>query len=294
MQNSLDEFEKDDSGNRASPTESARKLNEAKNRLRHVYQPLTLDADKYKPERTVDSIGIYIRDNSIQRILYSEISGFIVGLSEKERATVSTNLERLLSYVLDNDVSTDIQKISIKIYDHFQLNLIQLENAKAASDKAIAASIVDEKEKLHQEVKGIEKEYITILGIFASIMLAFVGSFTFSTSVLNNISKADVYSLALIALVIGLVFVILITVLLDFLRDINDKVVKDTKGKRKISIVSKCAIILLTVLIIITMLGSVLAKVKLPEKIYIDSTQTQSHSEMSGADEERATDRKSE
>ena len=80
--------------------------------MRDVYQPLTLDADKYKPERTVDSIGIYIRDNSIQRILYSEISGFIVGLSEKERATVSTNLERLLSYVLDNDVSTDIQKIA--------------------------------------------------------------------------------------------------------------------------------------------------------------------------------------
>ena len=130
----------------------------------------------------------------------------------------------------DNAVSPDIQKISIKLYDHFQLNLIQLENAKAASDKAIAESIVEEKEKLHQEVKGIEKEYITILGIFAAIMLAFVGSFTFSTSVLENIAKTDVYSIALIALIIGLVFLILITVLIDFLRDINDKVVKDDLG----------------------------------------------------------------
>ena len=87
--------------------------------MRDVYQPLTLDADKYKPERTVDSIERYIRDNSIQRILYSEISAFIVGLSENERATVSTNLDRLVSYVLDNAISTDIQKIIIKIYNHF-------------------------------------------------------------------------------------------------------------------------------------------------------------------------------
>lgn len=78
--------------------------------------------------------------------MYSEISSFIVGLNESERATVSTNLETLVSYVLDNDVGLDIQKISIKLYDHFQLNLIQLENAKKSSDRAIAESIVYEKE----------------------------------------------------------------------------------------------------------------------------------------------------
>lgn len=271
MNNLLDKLGKNDSGIDASPTESAKKLNDVKRRLQYIYKPLKLEAGKYKPELSVTSIGLYIKDNPIQRILYSEISSFIVGLNENERATVSTNLDTLVSHVLDNAVSPDIQKISIKLYDHFQLNLIQLENAKAASDKAIAESIVEEKEKLHQEVKGIEKEYITILGIFAAIMLAFVGSFTFSTSVLNNIAKTDVYSIALIALVIGLVFLILITVLIDFLRDINDKVVKDEKGKRKINVVSKCAIILLSVLIIITMLGSVLVKIELPEKVYIGS-----------------------
>ena len=79
-------------------------------------------------------------------------------------------------------------------------------------------------EESHKEIKGIQKEYITILGIFAAIMLAFVGSFTFSTSVLNNVGKTDVFELVIVALVIGLVFILLISILIDFLREINDKV----------------------------------------------------------------------
>ena len=63
----------------------------------------------------------------------------------------------------------------------------------------------DEVEESHKEIKGIQKEYITILGIFAAIMLAFVGAFTFSTSVLNNLGKADTLELVAVAIVIGLV-----------------------------------------------------------------------------------------
>lgn len=67
----------------------------------------------------------------------------------------------------------------------------------------------DEIEESHKEIKGIQKEYITILGIFAAIMLAFVGAFTFSTSVLNNLGRVDTLELVAVALVIGLVFVLL-------------------------------------------------------------------------------------
>ena len=73
------------------------------------------------------------------------------------------------------------------------------------------------------EMKTIEREYITILGIFAAIMLAFVGSYTFSTSVLNNIGKVSLSSLLIISSLIGIVFYKLISLLLSFLYDINGK-----------------------------------------------------------------------
>lgn len=89
MPDPLDKLDKSDNGTNAVPTESAKKINDIKRRLHHVYQPLTLEAVKYKSDRTVNSIEIYTKDNPIQRILYSEISSFIVGLNENERATVS-------------------------------------------------------------------------------------------------------------------------------------------------------------------------------------------------------------
>ena len=269
MPDALDKLGRNSSGLEAAPSKSSKTINDAKKLLSYICVPLKLDSSEYKPERTVEKIDIYIRDNSIDRILYSEITSFIVGLNENERATASTNLDTLISYVLDNDVKPDIRKISIKLYDHFQLNLIQIENAKAASDKAIAESIADEKEKLHDEVKRIEKDYITILGIFASIMLAFIGSFTFSTSVLNNISNVNGFLLMMVALVIGLVFVILITILLDFLREINDKIEVDTNGNRKYYHASKLAIIIFCILIAISVIGNTISKIRLPETIYI-------------------------
>lgn len=100
----------------------------------------------------------------------------------EQRGIFATNVEKLLLYSLDekNHVGADTKKIIVEIYDHFQLAISQIENA----NNIFAASIEDAKDKLQQQVKGVEKEYISILGIFASIVLAFVGGITFSTSVL--------------------------------------------------------------------------------------------------------------
>ena len=72
----------------------------------------------------------------------------------------------------------------------------------------------------------MQKEYSAIVGIFAAIVLAFTGGMAFSSSVLENIDKASVYRITLIAFVIGLVFFNLIWLLIDFIREINGKVIR--------------------------------------------------------------------
>ncbi len=79
-------------------------------------------------------------------------------------------------------------------------------------------------------VIGIEREYVTILGIFASIVLAFVGGITFTTSVLQNIDKVSVFRLILTVDVIGAVLVNVIYLLISFILKINDK---DKEGNGK-------------------------------------------------------------
>lgn len=72
----------------------------------------------------------------------------------------------------------------------------------------------------------MQKEYITILGIFAAIVLAFTGGIVFSSSVLENIDKPSIYRISLMAFIIGLVFFNLIWILIDFIRDINGKEIR--------------------------------------------------------------------
>ena len=157
----------------------------------------------------------------------------------------------------DGDKLIDISKSIIKLFDHTNLEVArinytkQLNNATKsdlASTKellkkqreefdntkseteTIRNTLREETEKANKKIednqKQMQNEYVTILGIFAAIVLAFTGGMTFSSSVLNNISKASVYRLSLISFIIGLVFFNLIWVLIDFVRDINGKTIK--------------------------------------------------------------------
>lgn len=267
-------FKNEDNNKTVKPSVASKKLTESKRRLNGICRSLLIDSSIYSAKKTVESVDIYIgTTEKVDRILYSEISAFIIGLDEKGRGTFSTNVMSLLQYVLDdgNKVGEDSKRICIKLYDHFQLNLTQIESANNITVAGIAKSFEKESEELNRKVKGIEKEYITILGIFAAIMLAFVGTFTFSTSVLNNIGKADVFTLVIVAVVIGVVFISLVSVLLDFLREINDKLPLKENGNRKWNITARNVLVTLLLIIVVALIGIGISRMKLPETINIGS-----------------------
>lgn len=180
----------------------------------------------------------------MERVLYSEITCYIYTLGYVERGTLSSNVESLFIYALNNpksDISDSCSKMIVKIYDHCQLALLQIESTKDILGSGVEESKID----LQREIKSVEKEYITILGIFAAIVLAFVGGITFSTSVLNNIANASIYRTLLVSLVIGLV---LVNVLFGLFYYINS-IVK-TKSNISPLIISNVVIILMIALIL--------------------------------------------
>lgn len=75
--------------------------------------------------------------------------------------------------------------------------------------------------KLRQKaLKMQKKEYITILGIFAAIVLAFTGGMIFSSSVLEYMHSVSIYRILLITLVIGLILFNVIYALVWFISKI--------------------------------------------------------------------------
>lgn len=169
------------------------------------------------------------------------------------------------------DISTEI----VKLYDHTNLDISRINYTKrmasetkseltqaqfliqdlkeqlAQSDRTLDETttyLKSESERLKNEVhesqKKMQNEYITILGIFAAIVLAFTGGMTFSSSVLENVHKASIYRLSVIVLFMGLVLFNLIWLLIDFLRDINGRGIR----KKWIFLISNILIMICLIL----------------------------------------------
>ena len=119
------------------------------------------------------------------------------------------------------DISDSIRKL----YDHVSLDIARILYSDAGDRKTAGeTAIIDMQSQLNQiqteinrtkiaqsnvetELEKQQREYISILGIFAAVVLAFTGGIAFSTSVLNNINTVSVYRIILVSLIIGLVLI---------------------------------------------------------------------------------------
>ncbi len=145
---------------------------------------------------------------------YSKITTIILNSTrDKEQAfmTLTQNI-RTLKEIQDNKEVESIKPKLEKLYDHMNLECIRLQDFDEKMSKVKDVSIKLEKElnknyeKLSEELNKQQTQYITILGIFASIVLTFVGGLAFSTSVLSNIDKANAYRLVFVMAFIVLFF----------------------------------------------------------------------------------------
>lgn len=224
----IDRFLKTDDPDKTAEPSSVKRLDQTKQCIRELCESLGIECQHYKPDTTVDIVNNYIKNEKVlNRLLYSEISSYVFSLSEDKRANIDTNIDNLLNYTFKENMSLSDECCNFitKLYDHVQLGIKQLENVK----NVLSLGIEDSKEQLLVETKKIEREYIAILGIFAAIVLAFVGGLTFSSSVLQYMSQVSIYRISLIALIIGFVFINLIYGLFYYI----DKIVK-TKNDKKL------------------------------------------------------------
>lgn len=109
------------------------------------------------------------------------------------------------------------------VSEHRLNSSVEYRRTKREINRFCKGLSLDTKQYLPEKtIQGVEKEYVSILGIFASIILAFVGGMTFSTSVLNNIAKASIFRLLIVTDLLAFVLFNTIIILLKFIFVIND------------------------------------------------------------------------
>lgn len=78
--------------------------------------------------------------------------------------------------------------------------------------------------KLSSELEKSKTQYITILGIFAAVVMTFAGGLNFSSSVLANIDKAGILKLLVMASLIAMLIMNLMYFLMYSLRNMGNTV----------------------------------------------------------------------
>lgn len=237
-----------------------RNLNEdeKRNSLKEILVELSKDQEILKEKqhrieyyRRLEDI-YYNSDTDHFRHYYSDIFAILTLIDGDPENGNLDILAQNMQTIKDGYVGKekDISKEIIKLYDHTNLDIARInytnrmcgeaqselgktkimvdslneEHQKAIDDiKKTEQALADE---IHEGQKKMQNEYITILGIFAAIVLAFTGGMSFSSSVLENLHQSSIYRILIVVCVLGFVMINLIWILIDFIRDINSKGVR--------------------------------------------------------------------
>ena len=175
---------------------------------------------------------------------YSHFYPLIVEISRDNNdynlEKLTENLKQMQAFV-ETDISDGSEEFKdlylplSKLVDHMNLEIARFYYYTASEKKTedllkqnkkiektleeAQASLDDSKRR----AETVQTEYTTILGIFASIILAFTGTITFSSSVLENVHKPSIYRLITVTLILGLISFNILFLLIDFIIKINKK-----------------------------------------------------------------------
>ncbi len=235
MQNNKDEnfFSKKEPEYKLSQSINETEDEKFKNILEYILKP------EQNIEENIEKLKDFYKDD--KRHSYAIISEYSFSKEVEELNVLAENIRGIYRYSLEN--KQEIAPKIYKLFDHINLEIVRKQSFEkfkqktkelANSTKEEVMEEIKEAKKLaesaKQETQSMTKNYITILGIFSSVILAFVAGLTFTNSVLANIDKASIYRLCFIVCLIGLFITNILYYLFDFIRDINRKKLEHTKN----------------------------------------------------------------
>lgn len=265
-------------------------LNEKRQEFRQILLELSADQEILKEPKKRSSFYLrleklyYAPDNEKRfRHFYSDIFSVLTQINDGDDQgsidVLGQNMDILLcGYQAKNsddegkliDISDQIRKL----YDHISLDIARIKYSEKGdvevsgqeSIEKIRSQINDDESKiitLQDSVKEatvkadkMQKEYVSILAIFAAVIGVFFSGVGFSTSVLSNIDKSSIYRILLGVTILGMFLFNLLALLLGFIREI---VVNKTWSLR-VYIIGNLAFIIILALIYVAWIFQVLGE----------------------------------
>lgn len=181
---------------------------------------------------------IYAR---IGRHRYSEITKYIDSSLQDTVDSLRDGIREIVScaeaneYHKDNEDPTNSECYNkiIKLYDHIELEVARYSSIKKmelvaenhSKQEAEFAKAIDESKKAvaeaHDQAQSLSQQLISILGIFAGIIVTFSFATTVVGETIANLAKSDVLYLGFVISVLGAIFINVIAFLLSFVTKLS-------------------------------------------------------------------------
>lgn len=206
---------------------------EKKEKYDQAFQEIYTDGFRHEYSRIFLQLSEIRRENPQGIDIVAENLRDFVADREKKECKYISCLMKLFDHVsLDvarmNYMTSEfgIQESKLREYSKSTIDSTkkQINAALDNTKETIDLTLSDTQKKIEAEITVLkrktgkmQREYVTILGIFASIIVTFMAGMIFDSSVLNNIGKVSAYRLAGISLLIGFVTFNLLYVLLGFI-----------------------------------------------------------------------------
>ncbi len=182
--------------------------------FRHFYSDIFSVLTMIKNDNSTGNIDVLGQNLSIIREEYrpknKDINGNLIDISDSIRKLYDhVNLDIARITYSENQNRIYLGKDSL---EGITAKIIKLETELPNVQKNLITEVNDVK----KDLKSSQKEYISILGIFSSVVLAFTAGIAFSTSVLENIHKASIYRTLFICLIIAFVLINILYMLFKY------------------------------------------------------------------------------
>lgn len=153
---------------------------------------------------------------------YSSLTGLMLRISKDNDGAFGVLLDNLSAVREETNENSELDRYLAKLYDHLSLENIRLDqlneeyNRKIAELRYMVKYLEAEEDrlkklftqkidKLEEEANKSKTEVVTILSIFAAIVLAFMGGMSFTSSTFTGIASVSIYRLIGVEIICGLV-----------------------------------------------------------------------------------------
>lgn len=215
--------------------------------FRHFYSDIFAVISQIDKEPQLGNIDILTQNMDIIRRGYKaqnrdESNGTLIDISKQINKLydhINLDIARLNYFkTIESRTQSELQKVNGAMnkvetsVNGFEKSITEAEISVSEVKKSITEAETSVNEiktnikKMESNIKkadDMEKQYITILGIFAAIVLAFTGGIAFSTSVLENIANASIYRLVFITVALAFVLSNTVYILTRFILELNKK-----------------------------------------------------------------------